>query len=324
MTTSKSVRLAVVGLGDHAVRNVLPAVAAANGVSLAGVQTRDQRRLASVASATGSRSFDTFESLIASNDVDCVYLTTPTGTHFRQTMIAIEAGKHVWCEKPLTTSSKETTRVVDAAAAANVDIRESEMFLYHPQFSYISELVSSQSLGAIKSITARFGFPHLPPENFRYISDLGGGALFDAGFYPCAAAVALLGRSLEVASSTIERNAEHRVDIGGAALAQSEGRAALLEWGFGRGYRNELEVWFEEGSIRAPRAFSKPRDLETHVIIETGEGSHTVSFGPSDHFETMLTQFAASAERRDSDAVREIIARSELMDQIMTNDAVQP
>jgi NDP-hexose-3-ketoreductase len=266
--------------------------------------------------AAGPEEYESFQALLKDSSVEVVFITATTGSHFELVMEALEAGKAVWCEKPLGLDLAQTDAMLLKATETKCVLLESDMFLHHPQFTSLRAVLASAELGQVKSITARFGFPHLRQPNFRYDRASGGGALLDAGFYPSAAAVATLGPSVTLVAAGIERRPGGSVDTGGAALVESESGFGLLEWGFGRTYRNELEIWCEAGTVRLPRAFSKPPDYEAEVEIESSSGNRVVRVGPANHFRLMVDAFADATFESSAGSRQAMRLRASLLDQI--------
>lgn len=305
------------GLGQHALRNILPAIGRCSRAELVAVHTRNESVLRDVAGSTGIRAHAHPDDLLEDRAVDVVYLATPTGLHAAMAGRVIDAGKHLWCEKPLTDSYELTASLLADVRAAGLVALEADMFVHHPQFRQMLEIAGSGQLGSIVSATARFGFPHREGNDFRYSKELGGGALLDAGFYPVAAAVGLLGHDLELAGSTIGFTEGIGVDTGGTALAISAAGAALLDWGFGRSYRSEINVWCEDGVVDLARAFAKPADLETRIAVRHQSGEETVyQVPPADHFALMLEHFAAVTSGALAFDSAPILTRSRLLTDI--------
>ncbi len=289
-----AVRLAIWGLGPHATRSILPAVRNSTAVDLVAVHTRNPDILQEIATREAVVAHTTHMALLEDPNVDAIYLATPTGLHAEQGAAVVAAGKHLWCEKPITTGHAETTVLIQQAEHEAVVALEADMFLHHPQFLRLKQLLSSGEFGAIQTVSARFGFPHRAGADFRYSSELGGGALLDAGFYPLAAALGLLGPRLELLGAELAFKSEYTVDVGGTALASGAGGVAVLDWGFGRSYRSEIDVWCEGAVIELSRAFAKPATLETEIIVTPQDGPVArIPIEPASHFVAMLDEFAA-------------------------------
>jgi NDP-hexose-3-ketoreductase len=281
------------GLGEHARRNLLPAFRDSSRAQLRGVTTLEPPALGEVAKEEGVEAYPDPAEMLEVGDIQAVYLAVPNALHHEIGVRVLEAGKHLWCEKPLATTHEERLSLLSLGERAGLGVLECTMFRDHPQFQRIESIVATGGVGRVRSMSARFGFPHLPPTNFRYQPEMGGGALLDAAFYPVSAARLLLPGPLRVVGSRIFTEAPYQVDTRGAAfLAAPEGVTAFLEWGFGMAYRNEVEIWGEEGTLFAGRVFSKPPTLETTVrlVKQSGEVEEE-RVKPANHFTRMLDRF---------------------------------
>lgn len=325
MKSGDKVRVAVWGVGSHVRRNLISAFERSSHADLVAIHTRSEDTLREVANMTGTASYRDPDRLLAASNIDAIYIATPTGLHASMAIATIAAGKHVWCEKPLTVSVEETKKVIGAAVGAGLVALEADMFLHHPQFVELRRLVESSELGPIVSMTGRFGFPFRSRSDFRYSRELGGGALLDAGFYPVAAAVALLGADLRTVGAVVRSDTGFEVDTGGTALVEASGRAGVLDWGFGRSYRNEIEIWCQDGSVSVDRAFSKPADLMTEIIVRPQSGDlYVVPTARANQFALMLDNLAAVTMGEIPYDPASIVARSRLLTEIDTLGGVRP
>lgn len=312
MATSRSpVGVALVGVGSHARRNALPALAACEAVRLVGVHGRDPGRRAEEARRWGCEDYPTLDALLADARVEAVYVALPVGLHAEACARSLAAGRHVWCEKSLAATLGEAAALLELARASDLALCECFMYRHHEQFARLRERLRGGAIGPLKAITARFGMPHLAPDNVRYSRALGGGALLDLGCYTLNIARALSGAPLRSAHAALEREGGYEVDTGGAALLRFDGGlTAQLSWGFGRHYRSEVEVWGEGGTLSAQRAFSKPAALATALVAQLQAGGREEeTIAPHDHFVAMFRDLAAAldspearaAHRREAD-----------------------
>ena len=314
--------VAVWGLGEHARRNIIPAFQETDLVDLVGVLSRSEVKRNSVADEAGVTAYSDRAAMFADSAVEVVFLAAATGMHTQLGEEVLRESRHLWCEKPLAATQQERARLLALGRARHRSVMEAAMFLHHPQFLKIQDLLKSGAIGTVESMTARFGFPHLDPLNFRYQVAEGGGALLDAGFYPIAIAQALLPAPLEVVGSVIGHGEAYEVDISGSALLRAPaGEVAHLEWGFGRAYRNELEVWGSEGSLRATRVFSKPPSLSTSIELVRSHGDERIDVAPANHFAAMLDSFALQILNDEPSATHGAVGdRSRLIGEIARGD----
>lgn len=321
MSAATPVRVGLWGLGSHGERNLLPAFTRAAGVHLAAIHTRNVDVLTETCNQLGVRAHSDPEDLLTSEDIDVVYLAIPTGHHREQGARVLEAGKHLWCEKPLTADLRQTQELIDLAHQQGLTVRETDMFLHHPQVAMARSAANRHGFDRLVTLTARFGFPHLDPSNFRYSASDGGGALLDAGYYPIAAAVAWLGLDVTLGGALLEVDDSRGVDVGGSAFLTEEAGTAFLDWGFGRSYRNEIDLWFDGGVMSLERAFSKPADLVTRIRIRTQGGEEeTVDVPAADQFALMFESFAA--DLGSSPDMGATVRRAELISEIRASASV--
>jgi predicted dehydrogenase len=326
-----ALRVAVWGLGPHAVRNVLPAVAAAPGLELAGVLSRTAGVVSAACETYGCATWDAAEAMLADAAVDAVYLSTPIALHAEQGRAVLAAGKHLWCEKPFTSTADEAEALAGLSRERGVSVGEAFMYLYHPHFAALAEVVRSGRIGQVLRMDCRFGIPPLERPGFRADPALGGGAFLDVGSYPLSAVSALFpGAEPEVRFAEVSAGDGSAVDTAGRTLLRCEGGVdAVLEWRTGAAYRNEIDLWGTEGSVLTGRIFSKPADYVPQLRLLDRTGRESVEeVRAGNHFVAMLEAFfvlagdPAAAERERA----AITARARLRDRVRehSNRAGEP
>ncbi len=174
-----------------------------------------------------------YEALLADDEVDAVYIPLPNTLHAPWAVHAAEAGKHVLCEKPLTTSLAEAEAMFAAARKSGVMLLEGYPWWFQPQTADMVSLLEAGAVGRVQSVHASFCFKMAQPQgNIRMNPDLGGGALLDAGSYPLSFIQLVMGeRPLRVRAdaSWTEGGPERGVDMSmSGTLFYADGRRALL------------------------------------------------------------------------------------------------
>lgn len=296
MAEKASVRMAVWGIGYHAEKNVLPALAACDGVSLAGLCSRDQQRARQAGARFGATVWSGADDMLASPDIDAVYICTPIGLHFEQGMSVIRAGKHLLCEKALTADAAQSLQLISEARAHDRVLCEAFMYAFHPQFRRLAEIAGAPAFGGIETLDCWFGMPKLEQPGFRHSRELGGGGFLDLGCYPISLAALLTTGQARVLSAAVAAGKSQGVDMTGhATLGFDSGPTAHLAWGFGRAYRNEVSIWGVNQSIHADRIFSKAPDHTSHILVRDERGAQqSVEIPPSNAFVEMLNAFATA------------------------------
>ncbi|HLX33845.1 MAG TPA: Gfo/Idh/MocA family oxidoreductase [Candidatus Limnocylindrales bacterium] len=185
----------VIGPGRIAPR-IARALAASTRGRLVAAASRDIVRARSYLDANGirdGRAYGSYEELLADPRVDVVYVALPNHLHAAWSVRALEAGKHVLCEKPLALSVAEVDAIAAAAAAAGRLAVEAFMYLHHPQIRRAIELATSGALGPLELVRGSFSFVLTHPNDPRIDPAMGGGSLWDVGCYPVAFARRIAG-----------------------------------------------------------------------------------------------------------------------------------
>jgi predicted dehydrogenase len=139
------------------------------------------------------RAYGSYEDLLADPDIDVIYNSLPNHMHAEWTVKAVQAGKHVLCEKPLALSLAEVDAISAAAKKYGKVVAEAFMYRTHPQTFKAQELVASGRLGRVRMIRGSYTYPGTDPDNYRWKPEMGGGGLWDVGCYPLSYTRALLG-----------------------------------------------------------------------------------------------------------------------------------
>ena len=217
-------------------------------VDVVAVASRDQPRAEAYAreheipSAYGS-----YDELLADPDLDAVYISLPNSLHVEWSIKALEAGKHVLCEKPLSRRPQDVERAFDAADRAGRILTEAFMFRHNPQTARLTELVEGGAIGALRLVRAAFSFTITDEANIRLAADLDGGALMDVGCYCVSGSRLLAGEPERVFGAAVE---EAGVDTVFAATMEFPGAVfAQFDCGLRLPMRDELAAVGTKGSI---------------------------------------------------------------------------
>ncbi|MET9845390.1 Gfo/Idh/MocA family protein [Streptomyces ossamyceticus] len=282
--TGRTVRLGLLGAADIAVRRILPAVSRAPGITLTAVASRDPDRAKALAAAYGADALPDYRAVLADPHVDAVYVPVPAALHADWVRAALEAGKHVLAEKPLTTDPRTTAELVALARKSRLVLRENHLFVHHPQHRAVLDLIARGAVGEVRAVSAAFAIPPRPPADIRYRPDLGGGALLDVGVYPLRAAQLLLGPALRVAGAVLRTDPARGVDVGGAALLcrDADGATAHLTFGMEHRYTSRYEVLGSTGRLRLDHAFTPPPDHRPVLLLEGPDGVRRHELEPYD------------------------------------------
>ena len=274
-------------------RAVLPAIGASRNGRLVALASRNvERARHMVEQHSAARTVASYEELLEQPDVDAVYIPLVNSLHREWTLRAMDAGKHVLCEKPLAMNAAEAETMAAAAARARVLLMEAFMYRFHPQMRAFVDQIA----GALH-VRATFGFTIQDAANYRLQAALGGGALLDVGSYTVNVARWILGEPVDVLARSRMAGG---VDMTTTVLLQFAGGSTASLWSsFESPEEQELTVVTRDGVLRRERPFSAWRD-------------------PVDPYQLMVESFADSIleQRPAAIPLQESIANMRVLDRI--------
>ena len=241
----------------------------------------------------GGKQFESYESLIHAPELDAVYIPLPPGLHYHWALTALKAGKHVFVEKPATTTHSDSLDLVEKAAG-KLALHENYMFVFHRQLDAIEDILASGKIGEIRLIRISFGFPRRAANDFRYNKALGGGALLDCGGYTIRYATRLLGDSTRLIAAQTNTVTGFDVDVfGSATMINDQGITAQLAFGMDNNYKCDLEVWGSQGTLFTGRVLTAPAGFIPKIEIRKGNETEIMDLPSDDAFGKSIKHFNA-------------------------------
>jgi xylose dehydrogenase (NAD/NADP) len=254
-------------INDH----LLAAARGSELVRVVAVASRDQARAEMYAREHSiERAYGSYDQLLADPDVEAVYVSLPNSLHVEWSIRALEAGKHVLCEKPLTRRPDEVEQAFDAAERAGRLLMEAFMYRHHPQTMRVKHLVEDGAIGQLQAMRGAFSFDLLAErdeEDVRLNAELDGGSLMDVGCYCVSGARLLAGEPERVSGEEVP--AASGVDMAffgtlrfpGDVVAQFHSSLALP-------FKQEFELLGAEGSLLVEAPWRV--DLGGDVLLRRG------------------------------------------------------
>ncbi len=268
--------------------SLIGAAAGGEAARVVAVASRDGDRARAYAREHGIPSaHGSYDELLADPGVELVYVSVPNALHAEWVLRALDAGKHVLCEKPLSRRHQDAVRCVESAARAGLVLAEGYMYRHHPQTRSVAELVSSGAIGRPLEIAASFGFAvEIPGDDALLDPSLDGGSLLDVGCYPVSAARLLCGEPVGFKGAA--RLGPTGVDVGfEGELVFAGGVTARVESWFDRPHGGSLEVRGERGELRV----ADPWTCERPGIQLNGE---LLPVAPADSYWLQLEDVASA------------------------------
>ena len=271
----KPVRWGILGTGGIT-RALLKGASRTDAVEIVAVGSRTAERADAYAAEHGiGRTHASYEALLADPDVEAVYISLPNSLHHPWTMRALEAGKHVLCEKPYSRRPADVASAFEAAERARLVLCEAFMWRHHPQARTIVGLLPE--LGELQTVRATFSFVLDRPDDIRLRPDLDGGSLMDVGTYCVSGARLLTGEEPDVVFGT-QVVGPSGVDVRFNGLLHFPGGAvAEFMSGFEADHRG-LEAIGSDGSVRLTNPWL-PDDPDP-ILIRDGAETPIEFFDP--------------------------------------------
>ena len=295
---------------------ILAAARTADDVDVAAVGSRDLARAEAYAREHGIQAaHGSYEALLEDPDVDAIYISLPNGPHVEWSIRALEAGKHVLCEKPLTRRVADAERAFDAAEAAGLVLMEAFMWRHNPQTRALARLVRDGAIGELRLVRTAFSFTLDDPGDVRLNAGLDGGALMDLGCYCISAARLLAGEPVRVAGQAV--TTADGVDRRFAATLRHDGDVlTTLDCAFDLPPRRELQAVGTSGvlSTEDPWHCSASR-----IDIRRPDGTaETVTVTPQDSYRLELENFGAAVQG----TAEPLLGRADALGQARTIEAL--
>ena len=179
------VRWGILSTAEIGLYKVIPAMQQGRYCDVVGIASRDLDKAQAAAKLLGiPKAYGSYEELLADPDIDAVYIPLPNHLHVPWSIKALEAGKHVLCEKPIGLSVAEAQELLDVARKhPELKVMEAFMYRHHPQWRKAKQLVTEGKIGDLRTIQTFFSYYLVDPDNIRNRADIGGGGLMDIGSY---------------------------------------------------------------------------------------------------------------------------------------------
>lgn len=295
---TEPVRWGVLGCARVFERRMVPGFALATNATLWAIASRSEEKAPQVAARHGIPHYyggnGAYERLLADPQIEAVYIPLPNDQHADWTRRALEAGKHVLCDKPMTLSAADAKANASLAQYCGLRLMEGFMWRHHPQHARIKEIVESGMIGDIRQFRGVFSYKAVAdPNNIRWQPAQGGGALLDVGVYPVNAARYHFDDEPVRVYATASRDTASGVDVSTTALLEWEdGRTAFIVGAFDQAFTSRYEIIGTEGSVSAERAF-QVGEKGVMLTVRVGDDVTTETLPHVDQYGLEIEHFSA-------------------------------
>jgi predicted dehydrogenase len=274
------VRWGILSTAKIGTGQVIPAMQAGESCDIVAIASRDLDRAQAVAGQLDiPKAYGSYEALLADPEIDAVYNPLPNHMHVPWSVQALEAGKHVLCEKPIALTAAEAKRLLDASRQhPELKVMEAFMYRFHPQWQRAKHLVEAGEIGELQTIQSFFAYYNVDPSNIRNQADIGGGGLMDIGCYCISLSRFIFGAEPDRVFGIVEYDLDFDTDRLASGVLEFEAGTATFTCAtqltpfqrvniFGNRGRVEIEIPFNAPVDRPCRMWHQKGDHVEEIVL---------------------------------------------------------
>jgi len=284
--TSK-IRWGILSTANIGVQKVIPAMQKGQFITVDAIASRNIEKANAIADKLNiPKRYGSYEELLEDPDIDAIYNPLPNHLHVPWTIKAMEAGKHVLCEKPIGMNADEAKLLVEATLKfPHLKVMEAFMYRFHPQWQKTRELVLSGAVGEIKTIHSFFSYYNVAPQNIRNQADIGGGALMDIGCYCVSFPRFIFNEEPVKIISEMELDPEMKTDrLTSAILRFPSGKTSTFTCSTQLMPYQRANVFGDKGQIEVEIPVNAPPETLVKITLHTKEKTEIFTFDPTDQY----------------------------------------
>ena len=265
---------------------VVPAMQKGSHCDIQAIASRSPEKARQLAAKLNiPLTFGSYEELLACAEIEAVYIPLPNHLHVPWSIKALEAGKHVLCEKPIALSAHEAQELLDASKKQpELKIMEAFMYRHHPQWQKARELAKSGRIGEIKTIQSFFSYYNDNPADIRNMADIGGGGLMDIGCYTVSFGRFILGAEPQRVCGLLEYDPKLNVDRVASAILDFGFATSTFTCSTQLSSYQRAHIFGTRGRIEIEIPVNAPPDQPCRLWLQTGDQIEEINFPVCDQY----------------------------------------
>jgi predicted dehydrogenase len=294
VSNSRKVRWGVISTANIGVARVLPAMQQGDYCDIVAIASRSLEKAQAAGARLGiPKAYGSYEELLADPSIEAIYNPTPNHLHVPWSIKALQAGKHVLCEKPIALSAAEAQQLAEAVHQhPKLKVMEAFMYRNHPQWQEVKKIVDSGGIGELRTIQSMLCYYNDDPDNVRNKAGIGGGGLLDIGCYNISISRFVFGEEPQRAFGIVENDPVFNTD----RLV-----SGILD--FGRGTANftcstqlvpcqRVYIYGATGRVEVEIALSVPTDRPARIWYEHDGVVEEIQFDLCNHYTLQGDRFS--------------------------------
>ena len=280
------VRWGVLSTANIGLKKVLPAMQRGDYCEIAAIASRDAGAARAAAAEVGiPTAYGSYEALLADPTITAIYNPLPNHLHVPWTIKALEAGKHVLCEKPIALSAAEAQGLVEAAARyPHLKVMEAFMYRHHPQWLRAKAIVDAGGVGELKTINSFFSYYNDDASNIRNRADIGGGGLMDIGCYNISLSRFIFGAEPTRVLGIIERDPTFGTDRLASGILDFGGGTTTFTCSTQLAPHQRANIYGVTGRVEVEIPVNAPPDAPTRIWHQHAGTTAELTFDPVDQY----------------------------------------
>jgi predicted dehydrogenase len=282
----KKVRWGVVSTASIGLTEVLPAMKKGQYTQLVGIASRSLEKAQHVAEQLGiPKAYGSYEELLGDPEIEAVYIPLPNHLHVSWSIKAMEAGKHVLCEKPLGLDAKDARRLLQVSRLyPNLKVMEAFMYRHHPQWHLVMKLIHEGEIGELRSIHTFFNYYLIDPANVRNQADIGGGGLLDVGCYAVSMSRLVFEAEPTRAFAAMDIDPQFKTDRLTAGILEFERGIATFTCSTQLADYQRVNILGTLGQVDLELPFNPPIDRPARVRLQNAKGVQELELEVCDQY----------------------------------------
>lgn len=318
------IKWGVLSTAKIGMKNVIPSMKKGDLCDMIAIASRNIEQAKQAAKELNlPKYYGTYEELLNDPEIDAVYNPLPNHLHVPWTLKALEAGKHVLCEKPIAITADEAEQLIEARAKyPHLKVMEAFMYRFHPQWDKVKETIRSGEIGEVHCIDSVFTYHNVDPKNVRNKPGIGGGGVLDIGCY-CINLSRFIYESEPIkVQSYVDIDPIFKTDRLASAILEFDSGIANLVCATQLDHRQRAVIYGTKGYIELNIPFNAANEQTRKMWIHKGGEVETVIFEHCDQYTLQGDAFSkAIIENTDVPiSLEDSILNMKVIDQILTSN----
>jgi predicted dehydrogenase len=288
------VKWGVLSSSKFARTKVIPALLKGAYTELAAIASRDLTRAQAIAAQFGiPKAYGSYEELLADPEIQVIYNPMANHLHVPWSVRALQAGKHVLCEKPIGLNAAEAQHLLDVSKQhPHLKVMEAFMYRHHPQWQRAREIVREGGIGELRTIDSFFSYFNADPANIRNQADIGGGGLMDIGCYNISLSRFIFDAEPQRVIGLLDYDPQFRTDRLASGILDFGRGTATFTCSTQLTPYQRVNLFGTEGRVEIEIPFNAPPDRRCHIWHQRGEEFREIRFDLCDQYTIQADLFS--------------------------------